>query len=318
MTTPKYKCYGLKILSTIIFFLFFHQMGFPQQPYLPIIGAQIFIEPGQPPDEIDTWFRILKENRMPLCRIRMFESYMKKDDGSWDFTLFDRAFKAADKYGIKVFATLFPYTEKTDIGGFKFPRSEQHLDSISNYIQNVVTHFKQFKSLYGWVLMNEPGVSEIPQNQFARQMYQKWLKKNPPKEYTENGYPILLELSNQRFLMDYNTWYLNWIAGEIRKYDQKSPLHVNDHNIFVNSAEYNFPAWRKFLNSLGGSAHASWHFGYFDRSQYAVAMSANSEIIRSGAGDLPWIMTELQGGNNTYSGIAPFAQHPKKLLSGFG
>lgn len=35
-------------------------------------------------------------------------------------------------------------------------------------------------------------------------------------------------------------------------------------------------------------------------------MSANSEIVRSGAGDLPWIMTEIQGGNNTYSGMAPF------------
>jgi beta-galactosidase len=68
-------------------------------------------------------------------------------------------------------------------------------------------------------------------------------------------------------------------------------------------AEYNFPAWRKILTSLGGSAHASWHFGYFRRSQYCVAMSANCEIIRSGAGELPWLMTEIQGGNNTYSGF---------------
>ncbi len=31
---------------------------------------------------------------------------------------------------IQVYATLFPYTEKTDIGGFKFPRNEAHLKSI--------------------------------------------------------------------------------------------------------------------------------------------------------------------------------------------
>lgn len=29
-----------------------------------IIGAEIFIEPGQNPDDVDEWFRILKENGM--------------------------------------------------------------------------------------------------------------------------------------------------------------------------------------------------------------------------------------------------------------
>jgi len=66
----------------------------------PFIGAQVFIEPGQTPEEIDTWFRVLKENHFSVCRIRMFESYMKKEDGSWDFTLFDNAFRSAEKHGI--------------------------------------------------------------------------------------------------------------------------------------------------------------------------------------------------------------------------
>ncbi len=273
---------------------------------VPLIGAQIFIEPGQTPKEIDNWFRILKENEMPLCRIRMFESYMKKADGSWDFTLFDHAFKAADKYGIKILATFFPYTEKTDIGGFKFPRNEQHLTSVAFFIKETVLHYKSYQSLYGWVLINEPGSGGIPDNSFAKEKYAEWLKKNPAREFTEKGYPVLKDLKDQRFLMDYNTWYLSWIANEIRKYDSESHLHVNNHGIFSLAAEYDFPAWRKFLNSLGGSAHPSWHFGDFNRSQYALAMSANSEIVRSGAGNLPWIMTEIQGGNNTYSGMAPF------------
>lgn len=125
---------------------------------------------------------------------------------------------------------------------------------------------------------------------------------HPTKEYLENGYPVLLDLTDEAFKKDYQTWFLNWIATEIKKYDSAREIHVNNHAIFNNCAEYDFPAWRKFLSSLGGSAHASWHFGYFDRQQYAVAMSANCEIIRSGAGRLPWWMTELQGGNNTYSG----------------
>ncbi len=275
-------------------------------PEFPFIGAQVFIEPGQTSEDIDTWFRVLKENQFTVCRIRMFESYMRKDDGSWDFSLFDRAFIAAEKYDIKVFGTIFPYTDKTDIGGFKFPRDEAHLQSIALFIKQLTTHFSHFKSLYGWVLINEPGVGgRIPWTDFTKSKYDEWKLNHPQKEFTSKGYPVLVDLSDQAFLYDLNTWYLRWLASEVRKYDTIHALHVNNHAMFQNCAEYNFPEWRKFLTSLGGSAHASWHFGYFTRQQYAVAMSANSEIVRSGAGNIPWLMTELQGGNNTYSGGSP-------------
>jgi beta-galactosidase len=281
---------------------------------LPFIGAQVFIEPGQTPVEIDTWFRVLEENHFTVCRIRMFESYMKKQDGTWDFSLFDNAFRSAEKHGIKVFGTIFPYTEKTDIGGFKFPRDEAHLQSIALFIKQLTTHFSQFKSLYGWVLINEPGVGgKIPQTEFTKNKLSEWKQKHPLQEFTAKGFPILVDLSDQSFLLDYNTWYLNWISTEVRKYDTTHELHVNNHQMFQNCAEYNFPEWRKFLTSLGGSAHASWHFGYFTRQQYAVAMSANSEIVRSGAGNLPWLMTELQGGNNTYSGGAPMCPTKEEI-----
>lgn len=281
---------------------------------LPFIGAQVFIEPGQTPEEIDSWFRVLKENHFTVCRIRMFESYMKKPDGSWDFKLFDNAFRSADKHGIKVLGTIFPYTEKTDIGGFKFPRDEAHLQSIAEFIKQLTTHFSQYKSLYGWVLINEPGVGgKIPWTAFTKNKFNEWKLNHPQKEFTDKGYPILVELTDQAFLLDYNTWYLNWISSEIKKYDPDHELHVNNHQMFQNCAEYDFTQWRKFLTSLGGSAHASWHFGYFDRQQYAVAMSANSEIVRSGAGKLPWLMTELQGGNNTYSGGTPICPTKEEI-----
>lgn len=283
-------------------------------PQLPFIGAQVFIEPGQTPQDIDNWFRVLNESHFTVCRIRMFESYMKKDDGTWDFSLFDNAFRSAEKYGIKVFGTIFPYTEKTDIGGFKFPRDEAHLQSIAIFIKELTTHFSKFSSLYGWVLINEPGVGgNIPWTEFTKNKFAEWKRNNPPKQFTDKGFPVLIELTDQAFLLDYNTWYLNWLATEIKKYDPNHELHVNNHQMFQNCAEYNFPEWRKFLTSLGGSAHASWHFGYFNRQQYAMAMSANSEIVRSGAGELPWLMTELQGGNNTYSGGTPMCPTKEEI-----
>jgi len=284
------------------------------QNSVPFVGAQVFIEPGQTKEEIDTWFKRLKENHMTVCRIRMFESYMRDENYNWDFSLFDQAFEAADKYGIRVYATLFPYTAKTDIGGFKFPRDEEHLKSIATFIEKLVSHFKSYESLAGWVLLNEPGTGgSIPDNTFSAQKFSEWKDEHPVKEYGEKGYPVLVGFSEERFLLDYETWFLNWISDEIKKYDTQHDIHVNSHAIFNNCAEYNFPKWRKFLTSLGGSAHASWHFSYFSRQQYAVAMSANSEMIFSGAGSLPWFMTELQGGNNTYSGGTPLCPTKEEI-----
>jgi beta-galactosidase len=312
------------VVNYVVIFILFYSVtlkangeGYPaplQKNAAPFIGAQVFIEPGQSPEDIDNWFRQLKEHNMLFCRIRMFELYMRDENYNWDFSLFDEAFQAAERYGIHIYATLFPYTEKTDIGGFKFPRDQAHLNSIAVFIEKAVLHFNRFKSLYGWVLINEPGTGgQVPDNEFASLKYKEWLEINPQKEYTEKGYPVLVDFARENFLLDYNTWFLNWIALEIKKYDQSHDVHVNNHAIFSNVAEYNFPEWRKFLTSLGGSAHPSWHFSYFTREKYAVAMSANCEINYSGAGNLPWLMTELQGGNNTYSGGNPMCPTKEEI-----
>lgn len=295
-----------KAICRITFIMLFIQTPFkstaqPMQELTPMIGAEVFIEPGQTPEMIDNWYRLMKDNGLSICRIRMFETYMHKPDGSWDFTLFDQAYRSAEKYGIKVWGNLFPATDFTDVGGFKFPHSEKHLQEIADYIKNLVTHFKQFKSCYGWVLINEPGSGKLPDEPFTQQKFNEWKSQHNIPPVNSQGYHVFT-FDAEKFLVDYNTWFLQWLKDEVYKYDPGSHLHVNNHAIFQNVAEYDFPAWRNILTSLGGSAHASWHFGYFRRDQYAVAMSANSEIIRSGAGNIPWLMTELQGGNNIYSG----------------
>ena len=290
------------VYTVFLLILFVMNNNLVKGQSVPFVGAEVFIEPGQSAEEIDTWFKTMNENHFTVCRIRMFESYMKKADGTWDFSLFDKAFRSAEKYQIKVFANPFYYTEKTDIGGFKYPRDESHLQSMALFLKEMTLHFSQFSSLAGYVLINEPGGGNLPKTAFTNQKFKEWKVTHPSKEFAKNGYPILVDLTDEAFKKDYQTWFLNWIASEIKKHDSTREIHVNNHAIFNNCAEYDFPEWRKFLSSLGGSAHASWHFGYFSRQQYALAMSANSEILRSGAGDIPWWMTELQGGNNTYSG----------------
>lgn len=269
---------------------------------LPFIGAQVFIEPGQTEEQTEQLFETLEDSGMTACRIRMFESYMRQEDGTWDFSLFDPAFDSAQKHGVGIWCTFFPATSKTDIGGWKFPYDQAQQDSFAEFIKALVTHYKDHPALKGWVLINEPGIGELPDSPFIDAKYAEWKAAQPVNEFKPNGYPVLMDTSESRFIYHINTDFLGWIAQEVRKYDDAHDIHVNPHAVFDNFAQYNFPAYRTFLTSLGGSAHPAWHFSYFNRDEYAFAMMAQSEILRSGAGELPWFMTEIQGGNNTWSG----------------
>ena len=80
---------------------------------VPLVGAKVFIEPGQTATQINIWFKRLKEAEMYITRIRMFENYMRKPDGTWNYTLFDYAFKAGEKYGIKIFLATMGLSNKS-------------------------------------------------------------------------------------------------------------------------------------------------------------------------------------------------------------
>lgn len=279
----------------------------------PVIGAQVFIEPGQTDAQVSGWFRTMKDCGFKVCRIRMFESYCHGADG-WDFSLFDRAFNYADENGVQVYATIFPDMEGNGIGGFKFPVDAAHEKTVNAFTDALVAHFKDHPALKAWVLINEPGVEGVlPDEPFTNARFEAWKRAHPHEAFTPEGYPVLVPFDKERFLLEYNTEYLNSIAERIRAIDPVHQLHVNNHQIFRNAAEYDFPAWRNFLTTLGASAHPSWHFGYFSRQRYNVAMAANCDIIRSGAGPIPWLITELQAGNNTYSAYNAFCPTPEEL-----
>ena len=199
-----------------------------QQCDVPQIGAQVFVEPGQTPEDIDGFFRLLHDNGMKVARIRMFGAHMYRG-GEWDFSLYDEAFRAADKYGVRLFATLFPVTDElNDVGGFKFPRSKAHLREIDDYITAVVSHFRQYESLWTWVLQNEPGSggTRVAMTDLAREVYDRWLADFPPEERGE-GY-LKADFTQEKFLTYYTTWYLNHIAQLVERLDpQVQPARIS-------------------------------------------------------------------------------------------
>ena len=282
---------------------FLCQPLYPQRTEYPQIGAQVFIEPGQTDKQIDGFFRILAQHGFETARIRMFGAHMLRPDGSWDFTLYDKAFDAAGKHGVKLFATLFPPTDELgDVGGFKFPRSKAHLLEIADYIEAVVSHFRGHPALDTWVLQNEPGTGGTGpgRNDLTDEVFARWKAAQQTPAY-DNGY-LKADFTQERFHTDFTTWYLGWIASQVDLHDPAHHKHINPHQLLDNLTDYDFPAYEGFLTSLGVSMHLSWHFGYFTRAQYPLGISLMADIIRSGAGKNPFWITEMQGGNVTASG----------------
>lgn len=285
-----------------------------QKTDYPLIGAQIFIEPGQTEKDIETFFSIMKENNMQVGRIRMFGAHIIKKDGTLDFSLYDKAFEQAHKNGVKLFVTLFPPTDElTDVGGFKFPHSKKHLNEIADYIKEIILHFRDKPALYTWVLQNEPGTggTKVSMNDLSREIFTQWKAEQKAPVYN-NGF-LKADFTNERFLVYYTNWYLKWIAEQVEKYHKGSNKHINPHQILDNLPEYDFLSYGEYLTSLGASMHLSWHFGYFNRSQYPLGVSIMNDITRKNAGQNPFWVTELQGGNVTASGDIPYCPTEKEI-----
>lgn len=287
---------------------------FAQRPDYPLIGAQVFIEPGQSSEEIETLFKTMSEAGMEVARIRLFGSHIMHLDGSADFSLYDTAFDAAARYGIRLFVTLFPPTnELTDVGGFKHPHSEKHLSQVETYIRTVVSHFASHPALYAWVLQNEPGTGarSVRSNDLSDRIRSQWeLRNSAPEDRT--GY-LRENFRDYKFLRYYDSWYLSWLADKVRECDGAHYLHANPHNLLYLLPEYDFRQYEQFLSSLGVSMHLSWHFLDFSETEYPVGISMMCDIIRERAGTNPFWVTELQGGNVTASGCTPFCPTAKDI-----
>ena len=281
----------------------------------PRIGAQVIVEPGIGPDDLERLFGLLETAHMRVARVRLFEAYIKPPEGQsdWDFSLFDAAFEAAERHGVGLFATLFPDTSFEDVGGFKFADTDEHHKSVLRYVRACVAHFSRFKSLIGWVLVNEPGLGSMPETPFVRKRYGDYAAAHPVTGRTAAGYPAM-DFRKERFFLEFSTDYLARLAAEVRAVDPNAHIHINPHDLFsATLMDYDFPAWRGFLDSFGGSAHASWHFGMFPRNRFCLAMAAYGSMLDSAAGELPWLMTEVQGGNTTYSGARPLCPTPGEI-----
>lgn len=283
---------------------------------VPEMGSQIGLRGDKA--EVDKTFKLFAENNMKVARIWITFNPFRPE--SWDFSRYDWAFEAAQKYGVRLCPTLGPVGS----GVCVMPSDAKQLEGGAEYIKAIVMRYKDHPALDTWMLINEPGKAAT-NTPFAMQRYREWLKNKYGstdkmwgnyKSFDEvefqpswnTGEPFAQFIDWHTFWRENLAWYLNWIASEIRKWDTKTPTHANPHGLISNLAgsSYDLPTWRTFLTSIGSSMHPTWHFGFLKRNQFALGASYQCDLLRGSFEPKPFWVTELQGGNNLYRDPRPF------------
>jgi len=297
----------------------------------PQLGAQIWIEPGQTPREIDAWFARLESSRMPVARLFMMWSYLQPSAKEWDFTLYDAAFRAAEAHHVGIVATLTPSGYPLHLGGdgtqgVGVTRTAALKAASEDYIRRVVRRYRTSPALDTWLLLNEPG--EPPSaSPLAVDAFRAWLGKRytsiaalniawgtdfrafsdvtPPSG--RNSWNMTGPIDWTTFWREFQTQQLGDMAAAVRAEDPRHPLHLNPHALVSNLAELsdNLPAWRAFLDTLGCSIHPAWHFGPLTTDRFALGVSYVNDLIGGSIEPKPHWVTELQGGNNISSSTRP-------------
>jgi beta-galactosidase len=300
-------------------------------PERPLLGAQVWIEPGQTNSEIDGWFAQLEASRMPVARLFVMWSYIETAPGTWDFTLYDMAFRAAEKHHVRIVATLTPsgappFRRGDGTQGGGIVGSAEARSVASEYVGKIVDRYKTSPALDTWLLVNEPGQAPAVQP-LAVSGYREWLARRyadiaelnrswgtayrrfdeiVPAERV-GTWNAAASIDWTAYWREYQTAGLRWIADEVKRRDPAHPLHVNPHALVGNLAAVSddLPAWRGMLDTLGCSIHPGWHFGLLSRDRFALGVSYVNDMIAGAIEPKPYWVTELQGGNNISSAVRP-------------
>lgn len=300
------------------------------------VGAEVWLEPEQTPEEIDMWFRRMADCKMRSARIFLMWNYIEVAPGKYDFTIADYAFEAAKKHGVEIEASLFCTHAPVFYGDQYWYRTQRHTllwskeiqQNSAKFIEACVTRYRNHPALGTWWILNEArGFTAT--SPLAVEFTQDWLRKKYStiehlnrawstdfKSFEEVKYEERW-VSDRAFMWvganydwcdiqrDFLTYNFRWIGNEIRKHDAKHPVTTNPADFFFSADKYDLAEHRKILDIFGASMHAAWQLCAMNRNQYAYAVSGICEILRAHSRNNHFWVSEMQGGNNIFSGKTP-------------
>ncbi len=161
---------------------------------------------------------------------------------------------------------------------YKLEDTRERLEESREYIQRIVSHWKDHPALDSWSLTNEASQRPAP-HPLALVRYRDWLKKKygsidrlntawsthckdfnhvePHESWDDLGYwnCVAPFVDWRAFWREHLAWWLHWIAREVRSVDASHPVHAHVAGQLSNLATHSIdlPAWNPFADSLGGT-----------------------------------------------------------------
>ena len=311
------------------------------------VGAEFFLNRTETADSVARHFRMMKDHGLTIARIFVIWDDIERTPGQWDFQRYDWVYDAAAANGIRIAATLCAedppgwtqqtsfYHQRTDLND---PQRRKH---AAEYLEKVVTRYRNHPAQGYWLLMNEPTLPQyFTPPTMAR--FGQWLQKRygtvdqlnlrwfrPLKGFSEvqldpaqwktgwMDYPSYVDW--KEFNIDNLCDQLRWIGARVREIDPHHPTHANPHGLLGALPVAGQDLWReaKTVDFLGASMHPPWHFNDFRREDFGVAYACCVDQVRSVSHGRPWWVTELQGGPTVFTGrraMTPTSQELTRWL----
>ncbi len=290
------------------------------------LGAEFFLNKTATEESVRKHFRLMQSYGLTVARIFVIWDDVERPPGVWTFEKYDWIYNAARDSGIKIAATLCSEDPPgwMDLTPFYHNRANLHdprlRERAAAYLEKVVTRYRNHPAHGVWLLMNEPHPFYF-YDQPSMEAFGRWLetKYGTVDKLNQRWFRPLRKFSDiqvaadqwNSYWVDYPSfvdWHefnddsiveiLEWIKGQIRKYDRVHPTHINPTG---------GNRWKEghVVDFLGASIHPAWLFGEFERKEFGLAFAYNIDILASAARKKPWWVTELQGGPTIYTGRRP-------------
>ena len=300
------------------------------------VGAELWVEPSQTEAEVEGWVKRMADNKMRSARVFLMWNYIETAPKVYDFHLYDALFRAGERYGVEIEATLFcthapvfycnNYAYSTQRHVLYYSKEIKALSD--DFVRECVVRYRDSKALGSWWILNEAR-SFKPNDPYTVEFMRKWLCDKYGtiealnkawitdfKSFDEIKYEAVWSKGGGFAL---NTFRKDWIdisrdilthtfaeiTKTVRKYDQKTPVTSNPADFFGSLDRYDLTTLRGVFDIFGASMHAAWQLQMMPRDKYAYSTAGICEILRSHAPNNHFWVGEMQAGNNVFSGRRP-------------
>lgn len=313
------------------------------------LGCQIWLEPDDSAERVDMLFAQAAASGLGWARLFLMWPWIEAEPGAWHFDVFDLAFDAAVRHGIRIKATLTANSGPWWLGtpsmlhshtGFLSPDQRPPME---RYIRACVERYARHPGLRQWILWNEPngGNERTPE---ALVHWQGWLQRYYNGDIAalnrrwRTGYRTFAEVQfpediphpahRSQFWNSYGPWLLDWQAraawlnGElawikeiVRSIDASTELCVNPTEVLANQAlgGTDLDAMANLVDVIGASYHPAWHFTFADRLEFPGLMVAGVRLEAAQPSVRRVEVTEVQSGNTLNSSNRPANVTPAEV-----